>query len=109
MKSMKKGMKSMKKGGMRRKAMRVSKIAKGRMAKSQVFKGRKAKTVGGLTKDKLTRNKNGKIVSKKKSAKGKNNKWIAAVNRARKALGIRGFKAIKKGSEFYKKAKSFYK
>merc|ERR1711862_468237 len=99
----------MKKGGMRRKAMRVSKIAKGRMAKFMVFKGRKAKTVGGLTKDKLTKNKNGKIVSKKKSAKGKGNKWIAACVKARKAMGVKGFKAIKKGSELYKKAKSFYK
>ena len=35
--------------------------------------------------------------------------WLAAVQKARKALGIKGFQPIKKGSAFYNKAKSFYK
>ena len=55
------------------------------------------------------KSKSGKIVSAKKSALGKKSKWIAAVNKARKALGVKGFVAIKKGSALYKKAKSFYK
>merc|ERR1711907_337094 len=92
----------------------VSKIAKGRMAKVVVFRGSKAKTSGGLTKNDLVKNKNGRIVSKKALAKGKAlyaefaKPWISAVQKARKALGVKGFVAIKKGSPLYKKAKEFY-
>ena len=86
----------------------VSKIAKGRMAKVLVFRGSKAKTVGGMTAASLTKNKHGKIVSKKKSAFGKKSAWIVAVTKARKALGLKGFVAIKKGSALYKKAKELY-
>ena len=63
----------------------------------------------------LIKSKSGKIVSKKQSLAGKKlyskfgSKWMAAVSKARKALGIKGFVAIKKGSAFYKKAFSFYK
>ena len=71
-----------------KKAKRVSKIAKGRMAKSQVFKGRKMKTIGGLKQSDLKKNKSGKIVSKKMSAQGQKSKWMAAVAKARKELGI---------------------
>merc|ERR1712118_446432 len=85
----------------------VSKIAKGRMAKVLVFRGSKEKTVGGMTAASLTKNKNGKILSKKRSAFGKKSAWIAAVTKARKALGLKGFVAIKKGS-LYKKAKELY-
>merc|ERR1719187_723545 len=47
-----------KKGTMkRRKAMKVSKIAKGKRAKSSVFRGRKAKTSGGLKKQDLIKSK----------------------------------------------------
>jgi len=78
-----------------------------------VWKGRIAKTKGGLSKAQLTKNKNGKIVSAKKSAKGKKNKWIAAVNSARKALGVKGFVAVggkgAKGQALLKKARSLYK
>merc|ERR1711935_1191846 len=77
-----------------KKAKRVSKIAKGRLAKSQVFKGRKAKTVGGLKKSDITRNKHGKYVSKKMSRRGKSSGWIKAVMRARKALKVTGFCAV---------------
>merc|ERR1712182_30198 len=49
----------------------VSKIAKGKLAKLVVFRGTKAKTSSGLSKTDLTKNKNGKIVSKKQSAQGK--------------------------------------
>ena len=96
-----KAMKAMKKKS-------VSKIAKGRMAKVLVFRGSKAKTVGGLTASSLTKNKHGRVVSKKLSAKGKKSEWIAAVQKARKALGLKGFVAIKKGSALYKKAKELY-
>merc|ERR1719191_1126441 len=91
----------------------VSKIAKGRFAKSVVFRGSKAKTVGGLSKTDLVKNKNGRIVSKKKLAAGKKaysniKGWTVAVQKARKALGVKGFVAIKKGSALYKKAKELY-
>ena len=98
----------------KRKAKRVSKIAKGKRAKNSVFRGTKAKTSGGLTKDKLMKSKSGKVVSKKSSAAGKKNfkhisGWLAAVQKARKELKIKGFVAIKKGTAFYAKAKSYYK
>merc|ERR1739847_206705 len=91
----------------------VSKIAKGKFAKSVVFRGTKAKTVGGLTKSDLVENKRGKIVSKKSLAAGKKayaniKGWTTAVQKARKALGVKGFVAVKKGSPLYKKAKEFY-
>merc|ERR1719473_1927680 len=96
------------------KKKRVSKIAKGRFAKAMVFKGTKAKTVSGLTKADLIRNKNGKIVSKKQQAAGKkayNNikAWTTSVMKARKALGLKGFVPVKKGTPLYTKTKSFYR
>merc|ERR1712218_184194 len=95
MKAAMKGMKAMKK------AKKVSVIARGRFAKAAVFKGRKAKTVGGLTKESLTKSKAGKIVSKAASVRAKKNyaqsalkKWIDAVTLARKQLGVKGFLAV---------------
>merc|ERR1712078_396144 len=87
----------------------VSKIAKGRMAKALVFRGSKAKTVGGLQRTDVMKNSYGKIVSKKGSANGKKRYanikgWISAVQKARKALGAKGFVAIKKGTPLYNKA-----
>merc|ERR1711924_336621 len=82
--------------------------AKGRMAKAMVLRGSKAKTVGGLTAKDLTKNKNGKVVSKKRSAFGKKSPWIQACTKARKALKITGFTIIKKGTPLYAKAKEFY-
>merc|ERR1712098_407671 len=103
MKAMKaaKAMKAMKKKS-------VSKVAKGRMAKAMVLRGSKAKTVGGLTAKDLVKSKSGKIVSKKRSAFGKKSPWILAVKKARAALKIKGFCAIKKGSPLYVKAKEFF-
>lgn len=70
---------------------RVSKVARGRLAKAQVFKGRKVRTVGGLKAGDIKRNKHGRYVSKKQSARSKKSKWIKAVMRARKALKVKGF------------------
>lgn len=82
-------------------------------ANRAVFEGRKMKTVGGLKKDNLVKNKNGKIVSKKASAKGKQNKWIKAVAKARASLKIKGFSPVggktAAGQKLLKLAKSFYK
>merc|ERR1711988_2016701 len=95
MKVMKKkaAMKAMK--AMKKKS--VSKIARGSHAKSMVLRGSKEKTAGGMTAKDLLRNKYGKVVSKKKSP------WIQAVTKARKALKITGFAAIKKGTPLYAK------
>merc|ERR1712025_1522760 len=94
MKVMKKkaAMKAMK--AMKKKS--VSKIATGRLSKVMVLRGSKVKTVGGLTAKDLTKNKNGKVVSKKSP-------WIQACTKARKALKITGFAIIKKGTPLYAK------
>merc|ERR1719158_428582 len=92
----------------------VSKIAKGRYARAGVLRGTKDKTQGGLTASDLFKNKRGKIVSKKQSAAAKKRyassvgPWIQAVKKARAALKIKGFSALKKGSPLYIKAKEFY-
>merc|ERR1712167_309796 len=87
----------------------VSKVGRGVFAKVMVLRGSKAKTVGGLTAKDLTKNKNGRVVSKKKSALGKANPWMIACKKARAALKIKGFSAIKKGTPLYIKAKEFMK
>merc|ERR1719473_1617116 len=110
----------MKKGGMRKKAMKVSVIAKGKLAKAQVFNGNKSKTASGLKKSDLRRNKDGKIVSKRRSDVAKRQfqknglgKWFKAVKEARRALGHKGFVPVggktAKGQALYKKAKSLLK
>merc|ERR1719498_1262924 len=92
----------------------VSKIAKGRYAKEVVLRGTKEKTSSGLRKSDLLRNKRGKIVSKKQSSASKARfahtvgPWMQAVKKARAALKLKGFVAIKKGSPLYIKAKEFY-
>merc|ERR1712113_940917 len=92
----------------------VSKIAKGKRARASVFRGGKEKTSGGLKKSDIVKSKSsGKLVSKKASAAGKKaykniQGWTVAVQKAKKALGLKGFVAIKKGSAVYKKAKELY-
>merc|ERR1719482_1356040 len=110
-----KAMKAMK--SMKKRAMKKSVVAKGYKTRAganrAVFEGRKMRTVGGLKKDSLIKNKNGRIVSKKASAKGKANKWIKAVSKARASLKLKGFAPIggktAAGQKFLKLAKSFYK
>ena len=84
-----------------------------RGSKAQVFRGTRQKSMSGFTKDMLMKNKNGKIVTKKQHAAGKRafkniRGWTQAVSKARKALGITGFCAVKKGTALYKKAREFY-
>merc|ERR1719433_143342 len=109
MKAAMKGMKAMKK--------KASIIAKGKRAKAAVFNGKKEKTRGGLTKDALTKNKFGKVVSKSRSARGKARyaasglkKYFDALKQARKALGIVGFCAVNgktaQGKALYTKIKA---
>merc|ERR1712060_893275 len=84
---------------------RTSTIAKGKKAKLAVWQGKKVKTTKGLKKDDLVKNKGGKVVSVKKSQQGKDSKWSKATAKARAIKGYTGFKAIKKGTSFYEKAK----
>merc|ERR1711964_255648 len=85
-----------------------------RGSRRQVWNGSRQKTWGGLTKDKLMLNKRGRIVSKAKSALSKARwekgvgRWVMAVVEARKALGIKGFCAIKKDTPLYKAARELY-
>ncbi|CAE7290667.1 unnamed protein product [Symbiodinium sp. CCMP2456] len=107
-KAMKKPMKAK---AMKKKA--VSKIAKGKRAKFVVFQGSKEKTVGGLQKSQLMKNKRGK----KAHAAGKTSLkrvqgWLTAVQTARKELGIKGFCPVggksAQGKALYAKAKALY-
>merc|ERR1719263_2268498 len=92
------------------KAMK-KKVISARLARRHAFFGKIDKTKTGLKKSDLVKNKAG-IVSKKASLRAKKlnsfGPWLSAVKKARKALNIKGFVAIKKGSPFYKKAKEFY-
>merc|ERR1712007_47485 len=94
------------------KRMKAKKISK-RTAVNRVFAGKLNRTKGGLTKAGLVKNKSGRVVSKKLSARGKASKWIKAVTAARKALGVKGFCVIggkaAKGQALLKKARSLYK
>merc|ERR1712057_124386 len=97
--------------GKKSKAKKPVKPLRVQGAKNAIFRGGAS---GGknrrtsLKKSDLTKNKHGRVVSKKQSARGKKSLWIAAVTKARKALGLKGFVAIKKGSALYKKAKELY-
>merc|ERR1719150_1866527 len=99
------------------KAKRVSKIARGKLAKAVVFRGTKEKTRSGLTKDSLCKNKYGRIVSKKAAAHSKKiyahiQSWSKAVQQARKALGVTGFVAVggktAAGKALYAKTKAIH-
>merc|ERR1740129_905285 len=103
----------------KKKAMKVSKIARGKFAKAQVLRGSKEKTVGGLSKNQLTKNMRGKVVSKAMSAQkrksytgSKLEAWGKAVKQARKELNVTGFVTINGktavGKALYVKAKAIY-
>mmetsp|Transcript_3848 Transcript_3848/g.5320 ORF Transcript_3848/g.5320 Transcript_3848/m.5320 type:complete len:132 (-) Transcript_3848:342-737(-) len=119
--AMKASMKAAMKASMKKAVMKVMKMKAMKKSivgsKSRVYNGTKVKTIGGLTKDSLIKNKNGKVVSKKASAASKaryaNSKvkdWAMACKAARKALGLTGFVPIggktAAGKALYAKAKS---
>jgi hypothetical protein len=93
-------------------AMKAAKKKSSIGFKWQVLKGSKLKTKGGMKADDLMKNKNGKVVSKKQHAMGRKAyernllAWTTACAKARKELGLTGFVAVKKGTDFYKKAKA---
>jgi hypothetical protein len=100
-----------------RAALKVMKAMKAKVKstvgrKWQVLKSNKLKTKGGMRAGDLMKNKKGKVVSAKKSALGQKvyeknlQAWVTACTKARKELGLTGFVAVKKGSEFYTRAKA---
>merc|ERR1712185_719604 len=89
------------------KAMKKKPIS-AKLAKRHAFFGKIDKTATGLKKSDLVQNKNGRVVSKKNHLRGKQSPWIAAVQKARKELKIKGFAVVKKGTPLYKKAKELY-
>merc|ERR1711865_1305925 len=115
-----KTMKAAMKAKVMKKAMKKSVIAKGKMAKAMVMRGSKEKTVGGLKKDSLRKNKRVKIVSKKASDRAKKayagsaiQKWTKACQAARKELGLKGMVTMggktAQGRALYAKTKALYK
>jgi hypothetical protein len=96
------------------KAKRVSKIARGRLAKALVLRGRFEKTRGGIRAEGLMKNKRGKVVSKRASAAWarRNKDWVDACMTARGALNLSGFVAINgksvQGKALYLRAKTAY-
>ena len=84
-----------------------------RGSRRQVWSGSRHHTNSGHNKAHLMKNRNGKVVTKKSHAAGRRaykniRGWTQAVSKARKALGITGFCAVKKGTPLYKKAREFY-
>merc|ERR1719331_2254965 len=97
------------------KAKRVSKVARGRFARALVLRGSKERTVGGLKRDQLMKNKRGKVVSKRASANGRRRyrniqDWVEAVVEARAELRVSGFVAVNgkslQGKALFVKAKA---
>merc|ERR1711865_389561 len=107
-----KAMKAMKAAAPKAMKAMMKKVISAKLARRHAFAGKIVKTKTGLTKSDLVKNKMGKIVSKKASLRAKKNNafgpWLVAVKKARKALNLKGFVAIKKGTPFYKKAKEFF-
>merc|ERR1719352_1295497 len=103
--------------GMKRKmAMKKSVIGKRR----SVWSGARHHTASGLTKADFKKNKAGKIVSRKASARSAKSKgakkiaaWGKAPKQARKQLGIKGFCPVggksSKGQALLKKVRSLLK
>merc|ERR1712146_333190 len=91
------------------KAMKKKPIS-AKLARRHLFSGKVTKSKGGLTAAAFKKTSTGKIVSKKASAHAKAvlGPWTAACQKARKALNIKGFAVIKKGTPLYKKAKELY-
>lgn len=118
-----KPLKSMKRAMKMRRVMKEKRVAKTKKkiskkiskigSRSDVLLGKKERTRTGIKQHDLMKNKEGKVVSKRKSALGKRNfvhvaKWISACVQARSELGLVGFVAVRKGSSLYNKARELY-
>merc|ERR1711904_244872 len=74
------------------KAMKKKPIS-AKLARRHLLAGKITKNKSGLTAAAFKKNKSGRVVSKKASTRAKTvlGAWIAAVQKARKALNIKGF------------------
>ena len=78
------------------------------LVKRHVFYGKVLCTRSGLYTFDLVKNKAGKIVSRKKTTRGKMSPWIVACVCARKMLKSPDFVLFKKGSPLYLMAKELH-
>ena len=78
------------------------------LVKRHVFYGKVLCTRSGLYTFDLVKNKAGKIVSRKKSTRGRMNPWIVACACAREMLKTPGFVLLTKGSPLYLMAKELH-
>merc|ERR1712193_16843 len=69
-----------------------------KLARRHLFAGKITKNKSGYTKADFVKNKAGRVVSKKASLRAKKSPWIAACQKARAALKIKGFSVIAKGT-----------
>jgi len=92
----------MEKAWLRWKARRV---VSPRLAKRRVFAGKRPMTNGRLRTFDLVKNKRGKVVSRKMSELAERNPWILACSLAKRALNIKSFCLVKRGTPLYDKAK----
>jgi len=99
---------------MKKPTVRTRKVAPaGKSSKANVFSGKFEKTESGLKKSQLTKNKEGKIVSKKMQAIGKKayknvKMWTEACQKAKAELGLTGFVAVKKGTSLYARVRKIF-
>eukprot|EP00927_Polykrikos_kofoidii_P056623 TRINITY_DN50722_c0_g1_i1.p1 TRINITY_DN50722_c0_g1~~TRINITY_DN50722_c0_g1_i1.p1 ORF type:complete len:182 (-),score=33.75 TRINITY_DN50722_c0_g1_i1:251-718(-) len=121
MKAKQKATKSEMKSSMKRPktAMKKSSIAKGPHMRRSVYFGHKTKTYSGLQQSDLRKNKLGRIVSKQRSESSrrayvgsKAQKWLRAVQTAKKQLNLTGFVLLNgptpEGKALYAKSKANY-
>merc|ERR1712094_140704 len=89
------------------KAMKKKPIS-AKLARRHLLAGKITKNKSGYTAAAFKKNKTGRVVSKKASARAKTvlGPWTAAVQKARKALNIKGFLAVKKGTPFTRRPRS---
>ena len=78
------------------------------LVKRRVFYGKVLCTRSGLYTFDLVKNKAGKIVSRKKSTRGRMSPWIVACGCARKMLKTPGSVLLTKGSPLYLMAKELH-
>merc|ERR1719181_2097365 len=101
----------------RKKKKETKKRVSQRGSRGQVWRGTrtKVKTTGQTKKDLMKNAKSGKIVSKKAFEAGQRaykrnglKKWTDAFQKARNELGVKGFKAVKKGTDLYNLTRKYY-
>merc|ERR1719517_323351 len=111
-----------KKRAVRRKRVRKKRVVRKKRitkksqtgTKLRVWNGTAKYTRGGLMKKDLMMNKRGRIVSRRRRIQGlkayakRIKNWTKACGLAREELGLQGFVACRKGTEYYKLTMKYY-